>query len=195
MAMTPTFPIDFNAARLSLVKLIQSITGIPCIVEERKGQTTTNTPRPPLPYCSLKFMTPAGKIGTDAFQPTGTADEPSSIVNFGGVRRAVISFKCYAETQESAYNFLSLLEASFDTDPTQQTLRANKLAFWQSMGVTDITSLLTAGYEGRASLDVVFGITSSMNVDLGEMDSVPVNGEITWGSESADVNFTVTEET
>lgn len=190
-AIEPVFPIDFNAIRAALVNLVQGVTGIACIVEERKAQVTVKTPRPCLPYCSFKILTPAGKIGTDAMQALGTPDSPSSIYNFGGVRKMVVSFKCYAQIPEIASNYMALLEAAFDTDPVQSTLRANKIAFWQSMGVLDISALLTAGYEGRASLDAYFGVPSSLNVNLGEIDSISVNGEIVSGSDSQEVEFTV----
>lgn len=192
-AIQPFFPIEFNAIRKALVNLIQGITGIPCIVEERKGQTTVKTPRPPLPYCSFKVTTPAGKIGTDAFQNIlGTEEAPSDVWNYGGVRKMVVSFKAYAQIPEEAYNYMALLEAAFDTDPVQSTLSASSIAFWESMGVVDISALLTAGYEGRASLDVAFGIPSSLNVSMGSIDSVAVSGEISFGSESEEVNFNVT---
>lgn len=190
-AIQPTFPIDFNVIRAALVNLVQGVTGIGCIVDERKGQMTVKTPRLPLPYCSFKITTAAGKIGTDQFQPNGTEDSPSTVWNFGGVRKMVVSFKCYAQIPEEAYNYMALLEACFDTDPVQATLRASKISFWQSMGVVDISTVLTAGYEGRASLDASFGIPSSLNVNLGEIDSVPVAGEIISGSESQDVEFNV----
>lgn len=193
-AITPDFAIDFNPIRAALVNMVQGVTGIQCIVEERKGQFTVKTPRPCLPYCSFKILTPAGKIGTDAFQPTGTADAPSSVYNFGGVRKMVVSFKCYAKYPETAYNYMTHLEAALDTDPVQDTLRSSGICFWDSLGVVDISTVLTAGYEGRASLDVSFGITSSLNVNLGEIDSVQVNGEIISGLETEDVEFNVTGE-
>ena len=191
-AITPNFAIDFNAIRAALVNLIQGITGLQCIVEERKAQFTTKTPRPPLPYCSFKITTPAAKIGTDAFQQVGTPEKPSGVYNYGGVRKMVVSFKCYATYPELAYNYMAHLEAAFDTDPVQGTLRSNGFSFWQSLGVIDISSLLTAGYEGRASLDIAFGVPSNLNVNLGEIDSVQVNGEIDFGSESEEVEFNVT---
>ncbi len=186
-AIQPTFAIDFNAIRAALVNLVQGITGLQCIVDERKGQFTVSTPRPCLPYISFKITTPAAKIGTDASQNTS-----GSTWNYGGVRKMVVSFKCYAKFPEMAYNYMAHLEAAFDTFPVQATLRNNKIAFWESLGVVDISSLLTAGYEGRASLDAAFGIPSSLNVNLGEIDSVSINGEIISGSQTVDVEFNVT---
>lgn len=191
-AIVPNFAIDFNPIRAALVNLVQGLTGIQCIVDERKGQFTVSTPRPPLPYCSFKITTPAAKIGTDSQQAVGTPAAPSSLVNFGGVRKMVVSFKCYAKYAETAYNYMSHLEACLDTDVVQGVLRSSKIAFWESLGVIDISTILTAGYEGRASLDVAFGIPSSLNVNLGEIDSVPIVGEIDFGSQSQDVQFNVT---
>lgn len=193
-AIIPNFAIDFNPIRAALVNLVQGVTGLQCIVEERKAQFTVNTPRPCLPYCSFKITTPAAKIGTDAMKSTGTIDNPSSVVNYGGVRKMIVSFKCYAKAPETAYNYMTHLEAAFDTDPVQDTLRASQIAFWQSLGVIDISDLLNAGYEGRASLDVSFGVPSNLYVNMGEIDEVPITGEIVFGSQSEDVEFNVTGE-
>lgn len=195
MPINKPLAMDFFAIRKSLISIIQGITGLTVIIEKRKGQTTMSTPRPALPYISIEFLVPAGKIGIDAQQPTGTSEEPSSVQQYGGVRRATVVFRAYAKEQEEAYNYLALLEGSFDADQVAAQFRAADIAFWESHGVHDVTSLLTSGFEGRALLDTYMGFPSRLNFDDGEMDTVTVTGEVSGGSlEPIEVQSTITGE-
>lgn len=189
---TPQFPIDYNLIRKTICNEVQKITGIPCILQEPETPVDL---RPKLPYFSLKFVMPGQKRGDDAYSTaTGDPNNPSSEWAFGGTRRITAQFDCYATTHEQAYSYMALWQGSLDTIPVQQDLREIGLAVWQILDNTDSTALLNTGFEGRALLEVYFGIVSNLVKDLGSMEHFPIKGEIFSDSGTDTVNYTVTED-
>src|SRR6185295_3306392 len=60
-----TFPIDFNTIRATIANEIQKVTKLVAVLEEPEGP---NSPRPKLPYMSLKLTSPSIKSGDDSKQ-------------------------------------------------------------------------------------------------------------------------------
>lgn len=181
-----TYSLDFNAIRIALVNAVKTATGLECILEEPVLQ---GAPRPALPYMSFKITTPAYKTGDDdARVVSGTT------YNVGGQRRMTVSFHSYAVEHEDAYNYMGLLQSSFETQSIQEVLRRAGVAVWVIGTVADLSQLLNTGYESRAQMDVTFGIAANITEDLGEIDTVEVTGTITTDQGTQVVkNFTVEE--
>ena len=168
--MKTVFPIDFNAIRIALVNEIKVVTGLTCIVEEATYQ---NAPRPNLPYFGMKIITPSVKVGDDTkYNISG------DIWGSGGQRKMVVSFDCYAMEQETAYNYMSLWQTALDLENIQFDLRKAGIAVWLMETVADLSLLLNTGYEGRAHMDVTFGIAMNLSSNLSEIDSVQVIGDV-----------------
>lgn len=171
--MPPTLPFDFKAFRVAIVREIQLVTGLICIREE---PAVPNSPRPPsgLPYFSFKVTTPAAPAGYAAQKYTGTGN----VFNLGAQRVTSVSFHCYAEDQESAYNYMSVWHMHLNMPDTQERLRRSKIAVWTIGTVADLSQLLNTGYEGRAQLDAQFGIAFNLTQDLGAIETIEVEGTI-----------------
>ena len=171
--MRPTLPFNFTPFRVALVREVTRVTGLVCIREE---PVVPNAPRPPtgLPYFSFKVTTPGTHLGYSSQQYTGTA----TTFNAGGQRRASVSFHCYAEDQETAYNYMALWQMQLDMTETQERLRNAGIAVWTIGDVADLSQLLNTGYEGRAQLDAQFGIAFNLTQDLGCIETVEVEGTI-----------------
>lgn len=175
--MTAVFPIDFNQKRVALVQEVQRATGLTVIMAEPE---TPNAPRPPKPYITMKMVTPAGKYGDDsAEQFLDDLGQPTTIWNRGGQRKMVVDFNCYGCSHEQAYNYMALLQSWLELETTQARLyAAAQIAVWLNGSVTDLSALLTTGFEGRALLEVAFGISANLTEDLSAVTTVDITGEL-----------------
>lgn len=90
-----------------------------------------------------------------------------------------VSFQCYGNSHEEAYNYMSLWQTSLDLQNIQEILRSAGIAVWTIGTVADLSSLLNTGYEGRANMDCTFGLAFNLESDLGAIETVPVQGTIT----------------
>lgn len=168
----PTLPLDYNLFRKAIANELTRISGIVTIMSEPETQ---RTPRPKKPYYTMKFMSPGVKQGSDSVN----RQETSSVVNIGGQRKLTCSFQCYGRSHEEAYNFMVLWQAHLETETTQANLRLAGIALWLNGSVEDLSALLNTGYEGRAGMDVQFGIASNLSEDQGEIDTVIIQGTVT----------------
>lgn len=173
----PRFPINYDALRKALVDEVQRITHLLCIVAEPE---VPNSPRPPRPYLTLKMISPAIKQGDDSAE--NVADDmgaSTEVWNRGGQRKLVVDFNCYGKSHEQAYDYLSLWQSSLDLETVQTNLRKAGIAVWLASNVADLSALLNTGYEGRATLQVEFGIASNLTEDLGSIETINVDGVTT----------------
>jgi hypothetical protein len=175
--------IDFNAVRVALVKMVRFYTYLDAdhvIMQEPESQ---NWPRPSLPYVGIKITTPSAKTGDDDKRnvPDG-AGNPTTTWNSGGVRKMTVTFDCYGRTHEDAYNYGATIQSALDLEDVQEFLRRSGIAVWIIGTLADLSQLLNTGFEGRAHLDCTFGIAANISSNIGEMDSVEVDGAIDTGS-------------
>jgi hypothetical protein len=184
---------DFNIARKSIYKEIIRVCGLDsqhAILAEPEVQ---NEPRPTKPYFSFKFTTPASKFGDDSKDPVlDNQGNPTTVVNSGGVRRMSVSFDCYGNTHEEAYNYMTAWQCGLDREDVQENLRRVGIAVWTIGNVADLSQLLNTGYEGRAHMDCTFGIAVNTQSDTGEIDTVPVQGTVDIGNSQENVSEVVT---
>lgn len=171
-----TLPLDFNAIRKALVDEVQKVTQVTCILLEPETQ---NVPRPPKPYFGLKFITPAAKFGDDSAQAVPDINgNPTTVWNYGGQRKMSVEFNCFGNSHEEAYNYMCLWQSALELETVQADLRTAQIAVWLNGNVADLSALLNTGFEGRAQMDVQFGIAANMTADLGEIDTAIVTGSI-----------------
>lgn len=170
-----SLPVDYNAIRVALVREIIKVTALTqnqVIVAEAEAP---NLPRPQKPYFSMKIVTPGFKYGDDSKQEVpGTTNWQSY-----GPRKMTVAFDVYGNSHEEAYNYMATWNAALDRQDIQEDLRAAGIAVWIIGQVADLSQLLNTGYEGRAHMECEFGITYSTQSDLGEMQTVTVDGTVT----------------
>lgn len=190
---TPTFPVDFNAIRLAFINEIMAVT----LLDQEHVVTlepeTPNWPRPDKPYIGMKITTPSAKSGDDSKQNVPDDEgNPSTVWNSGGVRKMTVSFEAYGNTHEEAYNYMGLWQTALDLYNTQAALRTAGVAVWVIGNVVDLSALLNTGFEGRAQMDCTFGIAMNLQSDLGSMEIVNVDGQVTTDqNETDEVEVTV----
>lgn len=167
-------PIDFNAVRAGLVRAAVAALGLPASGVIVREPEVVNSPRPPLPYLSLKIMTAAMRYGDDVGTPID-----DNTWNYGGPRSMAVSFQAYGTTHEEALGLMATWQAALDQPPTLDALGRAGLAVWTVGAVADISILVNTGYEGRAQMDCVFGLASNTTIRLDTIVAAPVSGTIT----------------
>lgn len=163
-------PIDYNLIRKTFSNEIQRVTSTITVLEEA---TIQGAPRPQLPYFSFKLTTPGAKSGDDSQYYVA-----NTTFGRGGIRKMTISFHCYAQEQETAYNLMALWQGSLELFQTQANLKAAGVAVWLIGNVADLSQLLNTGYEGRSQMDVQFGVASNLTENLGEIDTAEITGTV-----------------
>lgn len=178
------FPVDYAALRIALVREVKKATGVECIVEET---TVQGAKRPEKPYMSFKITSPGIKWGDDS--PHGEED---GAVTMGGQRSMNVSFHSYGNDRDQAYGLMSLWQASLDLSTVQERLRRSGIAVWLIQTLAEASELLNTGWEGRAQLDVQFGIASNLTEEPGEIDEVSgIEGSVDTDQEVVKIEFNV----
>lgn len=182
MNPSPPVPVDYNLIRRTIADELKRVTYTIPVLEEA---TVQDAPRPRLPYFSFKITTPGAKSGDDSqYHVEGT------IFGRGGNRKMTVSFHCYAQEQETAYNLMALWQGSLELFETQSNLKAAGIAVWLIGNVADLSQLLNTGYEGRSQMDVQFGISSNLTEDLLSIDTIEVEGTVDTVDQVVEIDFT-----
>lgn len=187
----PIFPVSFDKIRIAFIREIQKV----CLLDN--DHVITAEPesqdwiRPSLPYFSMKITNPSAKNGDDSKDSVlDNMGNPTSVVNSGGVRKMTVAFDCYGNSHEEAYDYMSLWQTALDLANIQEDLRRAGVAVWVIGNVADLSQLLNTGYEGRAHLECTFGIAMNLRSDLGEIDTVPIDGSLAIGNDEDTLSFT-----
>ena len=178
--------LDFNKIRAAIVRAIQQTCNLDSnhVIEEEPE--TENAPRPNVaqgPYISLKITVPGFRYGDDSkVTVLDSGGNPTNRVRSSGPRKMTAVFNAYAKSHEDAYNLMMTWQSALDEELTQEYLDSNGISVLIIGTVADLSQLLNTAYEGRAHLDCQFGITAGVTSDLGEIDTVNVQGAINTGN-------------
>jgi hypothetical protein len=183
-------PVNYALCRKALVAALSIATGLdPSSIIRAEGQGPVQ-PRPKLPYVTFKFNRVSIRNGRDACRPA--PGEGDSMWRYTGERGIAVDIQTYGRDQDEAYALASAIQFGLDTEPVADALALADLSVWSLGDATDITALLSTGFEGRALLECELWLGISVLVDLGEMASVPVVGVLTSDDgNQIDESFTV----
>jgi hypothetical protein len=169
-------PIDYAATRKALVQALCAMTQLPANqVIRAEGQGPVQ-PRPTLPYLTFKFRQAAIRNGYDALVPA--TDEGDTKWRYVGSRGIGIDIMAFGRDQDEAYGLALGVQSGLQQEPYAGILSAAGLCVWTMGDVSDLTALLGTGFEGRALLECELWQGTSILVDLGQIDIVPVVGNI-----------------
>ncbi len=184
-----TQPLSYNAARKALVAVVKEYTGRECILADAKvGQPED---RPPLPYFTVKFVTPGIIYGDDDRRYETLEGGLQTKVSTGGLRGVSTSFQCFAKEQEDAWDLMARLQSALQQLGPQGALRRAGIAVWRVGTVADLTQLLNTGYEGRAQMDVLFGMAANVEEKTSVVDKVELEGTVQVGDSQVVQDFSV----
>lgn len=143
-----------------------------------------NVVRPKPPYVSYRFLTGPVKIGT---QDDQVYDEVTDSVVISGPRNMTISLKAYGTQKVSSLQIMTNLQASLEMQSVQQLFQSQNMAVVEAGNVLEISSALETGIEDRAQMDVIFGVTSIVREEQGEIITVEIVDAVVKDVTGADV--------
>ena len=183
-------PIDYDAVRAALCDGVALATGVDVNQVLHMEAEQTSQPRPALPYFGFKITTPGVRHGNDATTFLGFDTDGSRVELLTGSRRMSVSFHAYASSHAQAYGMMALLQAALQSTPVQELLRLSTVSVWDIGDVRDLSVLVFTRYEGRAQMDVTFGVLSSLTVTTPCVAVANASGQVT--SDAQILNVAVT---
>lgn len=185
---------DFNQIRVAICTVLYESIGMKQNQVMYEEPEVPNSPRPELPYIGFKITVPGARYGDDAKQTVlDDMGQPTTKVRSFGPRRMTIVFDAYGRSHEEAYGLMSLLASALDEETTIDYLNYLGISVSIIGTVADLSALLNTGYEGRAHLDCQFLITAGVTSDLGEIEKIPVQGQVDTLKDFVSINETEPE--
>ena len=159
--------IDFNIVKNSLYTWAIAVvpSGMPVIYYQ------PNAPRPNEPYVSL-YLNSITAVNQDYSAPNS---DVNGNIYMHGDRNFTLQVQAYGN---DPLTVLENMRISLQKQTVLDTLRANGIAFYQSLTITDITDLVDSKYERRAQLDILFGIGQVYQDAPGYFDIIEVDENI-----------------
>ncbi|RYF51818.1 MAG: hypothetical protein EOO38_02220 [Cytophagaceae bacterium] len=174
--MTFAPPVDYAQVRKHLVRALCAMTGLgPNQVIRYQGQGPVQ-PRPKLPYITFKYTRSSIRSGYDAIVPA--FDDGDTLWRYVGERGINMDLVVYGRDQDEAYGLGLAIQSGLQQEPVAEILGDAGLSIWSLGDVTDMTELLGTGFEGRALLQCEMWVGTSQLVDLGQMKTVTVVGDV-----------------
>lgn len=135
-----------------------------------------DAPRPPRPYATL-LIGVIQPIGQDYL---GDVNEDGARI-IRGTRELTVSVAVY-EKPSAHPNEAAMKAEAMRNSLRKQSVRhdfADKgIVYVDDFGVQDLTQLIDTTFEGRAEVDLLFRTTSEIEDDVGFIQTVEVEGEI-----------------
>lgn len=172
--MSVVSPIDYVGLRTALISTIRAATGL------GQNQVVMAEPeapggiRPLRPFVTLKVTNAAMAFGYDSIE--SIPNTPNFKVS--GPRRINVDVNAIGNSHEDAYSIMALLQATFRQHIMLDILTLAGVTVWDTGPVNDLSFLMSTGYEGRAQMELMLCMTSSMTVNIGQISSVNALGNI-----------------
>lgn len=154
----------------------QEAPGFPVVVLRQ------NAERPLESYYGIELITPLAKPG----QRDDIIHKSDTTFTICGQRSVTVQISAYLirdrlnrnihDDMYVPHEMLKVLQDSVDNPSKMQVLRDAGLAVWSAGDILDIPEAVETGFESRASMEVVMGLVSSRDVDLGAIESVEITG-------------------
>ena len=155
--------LNFATVKLNLVQWCTTVVpmGMPVILYE------PNALCPTVPYVTL-YLNSVTAVNQDWTAPDSDAN---GIVDMKGDRNFTLQVQAYGG---DPLTVVENIRTSLQKQTVLDTLRANGIAFYQSLTIADITELVDSQFERRAQLDILFGIAQIYTDAPGFFDEIEV---------------------
>lgn len=155
--------LNFATVKLNLYQWAVTVVpmGMPVIFFE------PNAPRPTVPYVSL-YLNSIVSVNQDW---TEAEADSTGTVDMKGDRQFTLQVQGYGG---DPLTVLENIRTSLQKQTVLDNLRANGIAFYQSLNIADITDLVDSLFERRAQLDILFGIAQIYTDTPGYFDEIEV---------------------
>lgn len=149
-----------------------------------------NARRPDPPSVSYRFLTGPIKQGA---RDNRRYDVANDIWQTVGHRDITVSMKTYGKV---AYQNAVNIQASVELQSVQDILQAGNIAVRSATTIQEVSQELESGIEERFSLDVIIGVSSCQEEDLGAIEEVVITDAKVRdpeGTEVETINETITK--
>lgn len=141
-----------------------------------------NGTRPAAPYLTLN-LTPFTTIGIDGTRHTynsGGAAGAEIILSHGGMREFGLTVVAFGDGlgDGSAMNVIETLRGGLNKITVREALEAANVSFFDFGTVVDLTQVIDAGFEGRATTTLRGYTTQEVTETLGYIQTVEVEAVI-----------------
>lgn len=155
--------INFATVKTSLYQWCVTVVpmGMPVIFYE------PNAPRPNVSYVTLYL----NSIVSTNQDWTSNESDNTGTVDMKGDRQFTLEIQAYGG---DPLTVLENIRTSLQKQTVLDTLRANGIAFYQSITITDITDLVDSQFERRGQLDVLFAIGQIYTDQPGFFDEIEI---------------------
>lgn len=176
-------PLNFDIVKLNLYQWASSVVpiGMPVIFYE------PNAPRPAVAYVSL-YLTSIVAVNQDWSAPDA---DILGAIDMKGDRQFTLQVQAYGG---DPLTVLENVRTSLQRETVLDTLRANGIAFYESLSIGDISDLVDSKFEKRAQLDILFGVGQTYTDTPGYFDEIEIQEiiENQIGDVVYDETFTIT---
>lgn len=148
---------------------LQTYQAVPAIFADQAA------PRPKPPFLTVRLLSVV-PVGQDEIREI---DPDTNIATIGGQRRLAVSVNAYGS---GATDYLAQALASLNKVTVQEYLRAAGLAVCRIGTSQNLTAMLETEYEERVQADVTFNLAENVEDDLGIIEKVEYEGDLTNGS-------------
>jgi hypothetical protein len=169
---------DLTDVLIPWLKALYTDFEVPVIIER------PNQVRPLKTYLSVRISTPLQRQGSNDSIVHKTGDT----FEISGQRRLGVSITCHmvknSDTMDirndffTAQDLLAQVQDACENPLALETLNDAGIAVWSAGDILDLTELVESGFESRAQIDLVIGLASNRDVDLGYIDSVEFVGTV-----------------
>lgn len=176
--------IDQTAIYATLVSIVESITGSPCVIAEQ------NAPRPTGEYSTVLIVSRA-RFGWDSITYENQADPDLDLVEtIEGQRGLMVSFNFFrGDATMSAGRVKLLIQSSGN----QEILKAAGLGLGESSEVREISEVVSKATEDRAQFDIEFNAVESGDVITRSILSAEIDGVVEIDGHQSPVTINVQE--
>lgn len=206
--------LNMRAIATALTQFVsQNVRGpngklVKCIVDRQNNLSPGIRPKQgriiPEAYVTMQIIAPPSLEGSEDIQ-TPVLDEngdptDDGLFNLCGQRRMTVSYTTYAEQRsKSFYDAMDMAlriqdllrdpgkKGGVDSNGNKSPLDQQGLAVWEVQPVLDVTVPIESGYEPRAQVDAIFGVSVNRQSDLGLITKVTYSGEADEGTTQVEV--------
>lgn len=159
--MAYSAPINFPAIENALVSWLRTSTGISVLWSNQ------NRPQVAKPFIVVKHVAGPTVIGRDTQRRrmvtvVGISTLYTDIVGARSLTYNVQAFTNSDKPGENAQHYLSIAQAALAHDVTIDLFVTAKMGLTRADSIADLDSISGAGYESRASLDLVISTISAL---------------------------------
>lgn len=172
MPLVPS-PVDYAGIRAAFARAIQAAVGLEANAVIQLQSTVTAATRPQAPFAAFMLTSLGRPTGRDARLPP---DETGRMA-YVGQRMCTAQFQFMGRSVDEACGMAAAWASGVWHDHIEAILfSVGDISIFSVESPSNITDLMATGYEGRAVVNLSFGVASQTFVTVDTIQTVPLSG-------------------